>query len=324
MKRLFCCLFIVFSLGEPGPHLFGKTIEGSWAFSLPDRYPAWLKVSPDGSAQLLWSIGHPHKVEVLKLSDREIVLQRDFGWKLFGRPPELRVRTPIRAYLTDDDVLILSVLNESVDGEMKLLLEGKRMPSVPPAPDLSQVRFGQPIDLIGLGMEAWKLTDSSKENGWRIEDGLLINESTKRDHGGYGDFGNIQTVGKWMDFELSIDYKLPEGGNSGVYLRGAYEVQVLNRGDGTTRPNGVGSVYGRISAKENAAHPQGEWNSYKITLVDRHITVVLNGVKVIDNQPLEGCTGGGINGDDTVPGPLFLQGDHTSVIYRNIILRPVL
>ncbi len=302
--------------------LDASALEGSWAFQLPDGYPAWLKVDPDGAAQLLWSIGKAHPVEVLELTDRKIKFQREFKWKLYGRDPQITVRQPIHGVLIEDDMLLLSVMNETVDAETKLLLEGKRMPPLPPAPDLSKVTFGEPIDLIAEGIEAWKLTDSTKENGWRIEDGMLINQSSKKDHSGYGDFGNIRTLGEWMDFELSIEYMLPEGGNSGIYLRGAYEVQVLNRGDGKVRSGGVGSVYGRIAPSVNAAKGQGEWNTYNITLVDRHITVTLNGTVVIDNQPLEGCTGGGINSDDTIPGPLFLQGDHTTVYYRNILLRP--
>jgi hypothetical protein len=84
---------------------------------------------------------------------------------------------------------------------------------------------------------------------------------------------------------------------------------------------GPGAVFGRIEPTENAANPPGEWNRYELTLVDRHVTVVLNGKTVIENQPLVGCTGGGISADDTAPGPIFLQGDHTSVKYRNIVIR---
>ncbi|MBC8324012.1 MAG: DUF1080 domain-containing protein, partial [Verrucomicrobia subdivision 3 bacterium] len=74
----------------------------------------------------------------------------------------------------------------------------------------------------------------------------------------------------------------------------------------------------------NAGKPGGEWNRYDITLVDRHVTVILNGQKIIDNQPIPGCTNGALQSDETVPGPLYLQGDHTAVSYRNIILRPVI
>ena len=85
--------------------------------------------------------------------------------------------------------------------------------------------------------------------------------------------------------------------------------------------NGPGAIFGRIEPTKNAAQLGGEWNRYVLTLVDRHITVELNGATVIDNQPIIGCTGGGLSADDTQPGPILLQGDHTSVRYRNIELR---
>jgi hypothetical protein len=85
--------------------------------------------------------------------------------------------------------------------------------------------------------------------------------------------------------------------------------------------NGPGAIFGRIAPKFNAGLPGGEWQTYDITLVDRHITVVLNGKKVIDNQPVIGCTGGALFGNVTQPGPVYLQGDHTSVSYRNVSIR---
>ena len=122
----------------------------------------------------------------------------------------------------------------------------------------------------------------------------------------------------------AVDYLVEAGGNSGIYLRGMYEVQVVDRDSKMQGIQGPGAVFGRIAPTKNAANPPGEWNHYRLTLVDRHITVVLNGETVIDNQPLAGCTGGGMLADDTQPGPIFLQGDHTSVRYRNLTLRPVL
>lgn len=86
----------------------------------------------------------------------------------------------------------------------------------------------------------------------------------------------------------------------------------------------AGAIFGRLKPAQNVANASGEWNTYVLTLVDRHITVVLNGKTVIDNEFLEGCTGGGVQANDTLAGPIFLQGDHTAVKYRNIRLRPVI
>lgn len=189
---------------------------------------------------------------------------------------------------------------------------------------MSQVRFGEPISLFdGETLDGWKLSNPKKQNGWRVEDGLLVNETPKIDFGAYGDYGNLVTEGEFGDFRLTLEYNVPAGGNSGIYLRGAYEAQVVDRDSRMQGISGPGAIFGRIAPARNAARPGGEWNRYVLTLVDQHITVELNGETVIDNVLLEGCTGGGIQADDTALGPLFLQGDHTSVRYRNLVLEPV-
>jgi hypothetical protein len=86
----------------------------------------------------------------------------------------------------------------------------------------------------------------------------------------------------------------------------------------------MGGVYSRITPSTNPAKPAGEWQTLDITLVERHVTVVLNGTKIIDNAPLLGCTGGALWSDEFRPGPIYLQGDHEAVDYRNLVLRPVM
>lgn len=323
MRRffLFCVVFLGWSAcGENSEN----TLWGSWAFHLPDGRPVWLDVQPDTTASLLWSVGSPRPVQDVRIDGNQLEFFREFGWRPFGNPAVYSISEPITGVLTADDKLLLTVIQSHDNGVDTLRLAGKRMPPIPPAPDLSAVQFGEPVDLIANGMEGWRLANPDKENGWRLDNGVLINETPKKDFGAYGHYGNLQTKQTFMDFELNIDYNVPVGGNSGIYLRGAYEVQVVDRDSPMQGIQGPGAVFGRIKPRSNAANPGGEWNHYRILLIDRHITVELNGERVIDNQPLAGCTGGGINADDTAPGPIFLQGDHTSVRYRNIVLRPVL
>jgi hypothetical protein len=85
----------------------------------------------------------------------------------------------------------------------------------------------------------------------------------------------------------------------------------------------MGGVYSRIKPVVNAEKPAGTWQSFDLTLCDRHITVILNGIKIIDNQPVYGPTGGAIISDVFAPGPIYLQGDHGTVQYRNIVLTPI-
>src|SRR5439155_20852785 len=109
----------------------------------------------------------------------------------------------------------------------------------------------------------------------------------------------------------------------GVDLRGIYEVQVEDTFGRGLNSHNMGAVYSRITPTVAAEKPPGEWQTMDITSVDRHVTVVLNAKRIIDNQPLLGCTGGALWSDVTKPGPIYLQGDHTGITYRTLVLKPV-
>ena len=137
-------------------------------------------------------------------------------------------------------------------------------------------------------------------------------------------FGNLRTDAEFEDFNLKLEVRTLAGSNSGIYLRGIYEVQVMESHGQPLDSHHMGALYSRITPSVAAEKPIGEWQTLDITLVDRHLTVVLNGKTIIDNQPVLGCTGGALSSDETKPGPIYLQGDHTNIDYRNIVLRPVL
>lgn len=299
-------------------------IFGSWAFNLPDGNPVWLSVKEDTTALLLWSVGSAKPASVNSLTKDMIAIKAELGWRPYGLQTWYRITKSITGRLNSSGVLELQVFYESENENGEFTLYGKKMPPIPPKPNLSKIQYGQAINLLENGIESWELTNTQKINGWRFHEGELINETPKTDFGAYGSYGNLRTIDTFEDFELLVDYNVAPGGNSGIYLRGAYEVQIVDRDSPMQGIQGPGAIFGRITPSINNANPGGKWNSLSITLVDRHITVELNGVVVIDNQPIEGCTGGGINSDDTKPGPIFLQGDHTSVKYRNMILRKVI
>jgi len=203
-------------------------------------------------------------------------------------------------------------------------LRGTRISPPPKAPDMSTVRFGAPVRLFnGENLDGWKLSNPRKKNGWQVVNGVLTNSTPKTDFAAYGDYGNLMTERRFSDFRLDVEYNVSAGGNSGIYLRGMYEAQVVDRDSRMQGIQGPGAIFGRIAPTHNAAKAGGQWNRYVLTLVDRHITVELNGETVISQQLLEGCTGGGILANDDLAGPILLQGDHTSVQYRNIVLTPV-
>jgi hypothetical protein len=306
------------------PYQQESDLFGTWAFRLPDGYPAWLSIQPDSSVTLLWSIGGAKPASNVIIQGDRISFYRGFRWQPFGNQDTFVIRKPITGRIIERDKLMLTVHQRLNGKEDTLFLFGKKMPPIPPKPDLSKVLFDEPVDLLAGGIESWVLTDQNKLNGWRLENGELINESTKMNFTAYGAYANLRTKQEFYDFELTVEYNVPVNGNSGIYLRGAYEVQVVDRDSRMQGIQGPGAIFGRIIPTVNAGKPGGEWNKLKVFLVDRHVTVMLNGICVIDNEPLEGCTGGGINADDTAHGPILLQGDHTSVKYKNMVMRPVI
>jgi len=153
---------------------------------------------------------------------------------------------------------------------------------------------------------------------------VLDNKTPKTDFSATGDYANLRTESEFEDFRLHIEFLVQEQRNSGIYLRGMYEAQVVDRDSRMQGINGPGAIFGRIKPSKNAGLQGGQWQTYDLTLVNRHITVVLNGETVIDNQPIIGPTAGAIYTDPAAPGPIYLQGDHTNVQYRNIYLEPVI
>jgi len=119
-------------------------------------------------------------------------------------------------------------------------------------------------------------------------------------------------------FKLHIEFRYPKGSNSGVYLRGRYEVQIEDSKGMEPLNDQLSSIYGFLSPSEMLAKNAGEWQSYDITLVGRMVTVVFNGKKVICSQEIPGITGGALDSREGEPGPIYLQGDHGPIEYRNI------
>ena len=160
--------------------------------------------------------------------------------------------------------------------------------------------------------------------GWKFEDGILSNKLGLKPDGSWAGGGaNLRTKrADFFDFALSYDVRVPKGSNSGVYLRGRYECQVVDSFGKPVDRHNMAAYYGRVTPSVAAEKAPGEWQHVDVTLYKRHLTVVLNGVKIIDNAPVTGVTGGAIDSNEFVPGPIYLQGDHSDADFKNMILRP--
>ena len=173
-------------------------------------------------------------------------------------------------------------------------------------------RWGEPITIFnGRDLSGWKASPGT--NQWQVVNGLLTNLKNG---------ANLITERTFSDFKLHVEFRVPKNGNSGIYLRGRHEVQVEDSHGMEPLSTHTGGVYGFLTPNQNAARPAGEWQTYDITLVGRMVTVVLNGETVISMQNIPGITGGALDSNEGEPGPIYLQGDHTAVEFRTIVLTP--
>ncbi|WP_253154809.1 3-keto-disaccharide hydrolase [Stieleria tagensis] len=309
------------SLAEELP----SELKGDWSLDLDSGLPAWMRVvEEDGQPQVYMRLyigpTGPYKAE--QVDGRLKFEIRRNPKKKNGQTSITKVDIRLK-----DGKLDGTLERRLADGtSQRDAFTGKKVPPMPAsAPDLSKVRFGHPISLFnGKDLTGWRTHESDKTNGWSVIDGMLVNTTTKTDFSPTGSYANLRTEAEFEDFWLHIEFLVEEARNSGIYLRGMYEAQVVDRDSPMQGIQGVGAIFGAIAPSVNAGNPGGQWQTYDLTLVDRHITVVLNGVKVIDNQPIDGPTAGAIHTNAAAPGPIYLQGDHTTVSYRDIYLAPVM
>jgi len=317
---------ITFSQSEKNAFL------GRWALFLPNDGAGWLEIKQEEGyldADILWYGGSVVPVSSVMMDgdnliitrSREVVRKMDVD----GSPKRTQIMTTWIRCILENDEMKGKVLSPGRNGQVNTsTFEGKRIPKLPESPDLSSLIFGEPITLFnGKNLSGWSLTNPNSKNGFSVKDGVLINDPVQPEGGPHIGYGNLRTDDTFKDFNLKIDVNVPAGSNSGIYLRGIYEVQVLDSYMKSLDSHNMGAIYSRITPSVNAEKPADEWQSFDITLCDRHVTVILNGTKIIDNQPLYGVTGGALTADEFMPGPIYLQGDHGKVSYRNIILTPI-
>ena len=177
------------------------------------------------------------------------------------------------------------------------------------------IRWGRPIKLFnGKDLKGWRVSATSTGNQWTIREGVLLSP---------GGGPDLLTLARFGDFKLHIEFNCEAGANSGVYLRGRYEVQV----EDDAVPEGpnmrLGSIYGFLVPVPPVSRQPGIWRAYDITLIGRIVTVVLDGRTIIDHQEIPGITGGALDSHEALPGPIYLQGSEVGhVAYRNILITP--
>jgi hypothetical protein len=219
------------------------------------------------------------------------------------------------------DVFEARLEGEKLVGQVKYAdatvhhFEGKR------APELAATgtpKWGAPVTVFdGKTLTGWTLRDPKAKNGWAVVNGELAVVEPKGN-------ADLMSDKAFQDMKLHLEFNVEPKSNSGVYLRGRYEIQILDDATKATEEHGCGALYSRIAPKLDANKAAGEWQTFDSTIVGRSLTVVLNGKTIIDNALVDGITGGAINPFEGEPGPLMLQGDHGKVRFRNITVTPAL
>jgi hypothetical protein len=194
---------------------------------------------------------------------------------------------------------------------------GVRPPVWPEANANGRHTYGQPVALIdGVSFDAWGVQNANRPLGWSVEDGAITNVSGAN---------NLVSKATFGDFKIEAEYKLAEGSNSGIYIRGRYELQILDdaANSGGRADLGHMAIYGRTAPRVKASKPAGEWQTMEAIVVANRVTVTLNGQRVHDNQVIEGITGGALDNNELAPGPILVQGDHRPVWIRKMVVTPI-
>ncbi len=297
---------------------------GCWAIQKPGAF--WLGIcDKDGKAKakLLWGGGSPNEQTDVKICGATATMKQ--CTKGDKEPAKARFRvTTLKSNGACADVTFVTT-----DGTGKELgretTKAKRIPAPPAAPDLSKIVYGKPVDLLADGINGWESMNPKNYFGWSFKDGVLSNRIKRKADGKRdGHSANLKTKrADFYDFKISYDVRVLPGCNSGVYLRGIYELQVLDSYGKPVDCHNMAAFYGRITPRVAAEKPAGEWQHVDAILYNRHITVILNGVNIIDNQPIYGCTGGALTSDEFVKGPFYLQGDHSDADFKNLVVTPI-
>jgi hypothetical protein len=308
---------------------------GQWTIDIQGGSVGWLEVRQEKDyldADLLWIGGSVLPVaNVFMVNDKYLFVTRTDNVVRTKNEKNEPVRTHIITNWLEigkkGDKITGYLYTPRIDGKGvdSTSFTGTKLSPPPPAPELTGVKYGAPVPLFnGRDLSGWRLIDPGTKNGFSVTDGFLVNHPTQKEGEPHISYGNLRTDQEFNDFNLKLEVNLPAGSNSGIYLRGMYEIQVLDSYKKELDSHNMGAVYSRIKPVASAEKPAGTWQTFDITLCNRHITVILNGVKIIDNQPVFGPTGGAIISDVNAPGPIYLQGDHGDVMYRNIVLTPII
>lgn len=286
-------------------HTGVSTLEGRWDLVIEQedkQLPSWLEVRHSGTSTLVgrfvYASGSARPIAEIKMKDGKFNFTIPRQWE-----PE------------DNNMVFEGMQDgEGLKGTM-IFTDGKTYEwtgvRAPKIPYTENAKWGEPINLFnGKDLSGWK---AMGKNQWIVEDGILKSPKSG---------ANLVTEEKFMDFKLHVEFKVPEGSNSGVYLRGRYEVQITDDFGSEPRSDLFGGIYGFLTPNLMAANPASEWQTFDVTLIGRRVTVIANGKTIICEQNIPGITGAALDSKEGEPGPFFIQGDHGPISFRKFVVTP--
>jgi hypothetical protein len=287
-----------------------QSFLGRWDLTLkaPDReYPSWLELQQANGelkAQLVSRWGHARLLPKAELAN---------GVLTFVSPKADEERKDDMVFQGRLSGNILTGTTTGPDGTT-WTWAGKRAPSLKRT---STPKWGKPVELFnGKDLTGWHFDSANASPKWTVVDGMLVSP-------GHGP--EIINDSKFEDFKLHVEFNCGAGANSGVYLRGRYEVQIEDNSTQEPLNHHTGGVYGFLTPTPEMPRKPGEWQTFDITLIGRMITVVQNGKTIIDNQEIPGITGGALDSHEESPGPIYLQGSEDGhVAFRKITVTPAM
>jgi hypothetical protein len=295
-----------------------QDFNGRWditAHTTPRPRAYWLEISGAGTPNPSgWFVsayaGDRNKIDTIEIKNGELT----FSFKPPAGRDGKQPRIPVWKARLSGGKLDGTFGNE---GQVtpRTGFTGVRAPVIADKDDGSW-REGTPVQLFnGKNLAGWLPLNPSTEMKWSVVDGILRNAPPTTD---------IISEQKFWNFTLHVDFRIVEHSNSGIGLRGRYEIQILDDYGKEPNSHGAAALYSRVAPRVNASKKPGEWQTYDIRLVGRTLTVVHNGVNVLDKVEVEGLTAVANNADEAEPGPFILQGDHSYVEIKSFVVTPLI
>ncbi|TDT37973.1 uncharacterized protein DUF1080 [Maribacter spongiicola] len=299
-------LFLVVFSSNVSQAQEGHPLEGKWNLTIDqegEKLPSWLEIRHSGTNTLIgrftYAFGSARPVAEIEKHGELFSFEIPPQWEPGAANMEFEGK----------------IVGEGLAGTM-IYVDGKTYnwtaTKSPKLPYYENAKEGKTVKLFnGKNLNGWEMKPG---NQWAVLDGILTSAKPGV---------NLVSEEKFNDFKLHAEFRYPEGSNSGMYLRGRYEVQIADNIG--LEPSSIyfGGIYGLLTPNENVAMKAGEWQTYDITLIGRRVTIVANGKTVISNQNIEAMTGGALDNNEAEAGPIMIQGDHGPVEFRKLEITPL-